>query len=59
MKGLWGLSTIGSLRVRLRNAITGAETAPLWEKSGNQGDSWIRADVAINTTWTVSQVALG
>lgn len=56
MKGLWGWSTIGTLRVRLRNTITGAETAPLWEKSGDQGNSWIRANVAINTTWIVSQV---
>ena len=58
MKGLWGYLSIGTLRVRLRNTITGAETAPLWEKSGDQGNSWIRADVVINTAWTVSQVAL-
>ncbi|XP_020605209.1 uncharacterized protein LOC110044027 isoform X4 [Orbicella faveolata] len=57
MTGLWGWSqSIGTLRVRLRNTITGVETAPLWEKSSDQGNSWIRADVAINTTWTVSQV---
>jgi len=58
MKGLWGWSTIGKLRVRLRDTITGAETAPLWEKSGNQGNVWLRGDVAINNTWTVTQVAV-
>ena len=56
MRGLWGLSTMGTLRVRLRNTITGSETAPLWQESGNQGNQWLRADVKINTTWSVAQV---
>lgn len=56
MKGLLGFHTIGRLRVRLKNSITGNLSAPLWERSGHQGDQWIRADVAINTSWPVTQV---
>ncbi|PFX16283.1 Neurotrypsin [Stylophora pistillata] len=58
MKGLWGFRTLGTLRVILRNTITGAETSPLWHKSGSQGNQWLRADVAITTNWTVSQVII-
>lgn len=56
MRGLWGFRTVGTLRVILRNTITGDETSPLWQKSGNQGNRWLRANVNINTNWTVSQV---
>ena len=55
MQGLWS-NTIGRLRVRLRNTITGAESDPLWERFGHQGSQWNRADVPINTSWPVTQV---
>ena len=48
---------MGSLRIRLRNTINGTETL-IWQRSGHQGNQWIRANVPINTTWPVTQVSL-
>lgn len=58
MKGLWFLNAIGSLRIRLRNTITRDVSLPIWQRSGHQGNLWIRANVPINTTWPVTQVCL-
>ena len=58
MYSLWGRKTMGTLRVLLRNTVTGTKSS-IWEQSGNQGNQWIRANVPINTSWRVTQVPQG
>ena len=55
---IWGGSTMGTLRVLLRNSITREESS-IWQRSGNQGNQWIRASVPLNTSWRVTQVPQG
>ena len=49
---------MGTLRVLLRNSITSEESF-IWQRSGNQGNQWIRASVPLNTSWRVTQVPQG
>lgn len=49
---------MGTLRVLLRNSITLDESS-IWQRSGNQGNQWIRASVPLNTSWRVTQVPQG
>ena len=46
---------MGTLRVLLRNSIT-REDSPIWQRSGNQGNQWIRASVPLSISWRVTQV---
>lgn len=46
---------MGTLGVLLRNSITREESS-IWQRSGNQGNQWIRASVPLNTSWRVTQV---
>ncbi|XP_067052699.1 deleted in malignant brain tumors 1 protein-like isoform X2 [Acropora muricata] len=52
---IWGGNTMGTLRVLLRNSITREESS-IWQRSGNQGNQWIRASVPLNISWRVTQV---
>ena len=54
----WGSNAMGTLRVLLRNSIT-RENSSIWQRSGNQGNQWIRASVPLNTSWRVTQVPQG
>ena len=53
MTGSW--YSVGSLFIKLKNAITGAETT-IWQMNGYQSYGWLRAIVPIATNWTVVQV---
>ncbi|XP_068722638.1 deleted in malignant brain tumors 1 protein-like [Montipora capricornis] len=56
MLSRWSFLSMGTLRVLLKNTITGDELGPLWYRTGNQGNQWLRANVPINTSWPVTQV---
>lgn len=47
--------TPGTLYVKLLNTVTG-QTVDLWQRSGNQGKRWLKAEVDIITNWPVAQV---